>query len=279
VQSIFAQSFEDWELLLVDDGSTDGSLEAVLRITDPRVKVITDGSNRGLPHRLNQISDLARGEFIARMDGDDIMHPDRLSDQLQIMQGHPELDMVGSRAVVINEKNEPIGVVGPEKIDMDPWSFLRKSQFVHPSIMAKAKWLKDNRYSSEFVRAEDHELWIRACRTSVFGQAPRLLLFYRDEQPNNPQKYYATQRSDRRLARTYGNSIAGFWRTALFIVETYAKTWEYAARKAISGKPPRITRNVSPIRGNEADDYFRALGVIMGTQVAGLTVTESVHGV
>src|SRR4030066_138114 len=78
IRSIFAQSFQDWELLLLDDGSTDGSLQIAQSIDDPRVRVISDGCNRKLPARLNQIIDLARGQYIARMDADDLCGITRL---------------------------------------------------------------------------------------------------------------------------------------------------------------------------------------------------------
>src|SRR5687768_7329955 len=78
LKSVFAQSFKDWELLLVDDGSTDQSLSIAERVNDPRVKYIHDGNNRGLPCRLNQITESASGRILIRMDADDLMHPTRV---------------------------------------------------------------------------------------------------------------------------------------------------------------------------------------------------------
>src|SRR5438045_1632919 len=75
VRSVLAQTCRDWELLLVDDGSSDGSLELARRIEHPRIQVISDGVNQGLASRLNQIALLARGTYLARMDADDLMHP------------------------------------------------------------------------------------------------------------------------------------------------------------------------------------------------------------
>ena len=76
VQSIFAQSFQDWELLIVDDGSTDDSFRSLGAITDRRVRLFSDGAHRGLAARLNQIVRLSRGKYIGRMDADDLVHPD-----------------------------------------------------------------------------------------------------------------------------------------------------------------------------------------------------------
>jgi len=82
VRSVFAQTYPNWELILVDDGSTDGSYERATAIQDPRVRVLRDGQNKGLPARLNEIVRLAKGELVARMDADDAMHPLRLAKQV-----------------------------------------------------------------------------------------------------------------------------------------------------------------------------------------------------
>src|SRR4051812_7590490 len=78
IRSVFAQTFEDWELLLCDDGSTDGSLELARSIEDPRVRVLTDGANRGLPARLNELARASTADIVVRMDADDVMLPTRL---------------------------------------------------------------------------------------------------------------------------------------------------------------------------------------------------------
>ena len=78
VQSVISQTVRDWELILIDDGSRDGSLAIANSIQDPRIRVLSDGVNKGLPARLNQIVDEAKYDLIMRMDADDLMHPQRL---------------------------------------------------------------------------------------------------------------------------------------------------------------------------------------------------------
>ena len=88
IQSVIAQSYQNWELILVDDGSSDNSLEIAqdFALKDARIRVICDGKNRKLPYRLNQLILESKGDFIARMDADDIMHPDRLLIQLTYLK-------------------------------------------------------------------------------------------------------------------------------------------------------------------------------------------------
>src|SRR5262245_11146808 len=86
IQSVFAQTVTHWELLLMDDGSTDGSLAFARSLDDPRVRVFTDGLSLNLNRRLNQLIDLARAPYIARMDADDVMHPGRLERQHTLLE-------------------------------------------------------------------------------------------------------------------------------------------------------------------------------------------------
>ncbi|MBV5327771.1 MAG: glycosyltransferase family 2 protein, partial [Chlorobium sp.] len=97
VLSIVQQSFTDWELLLIDDGSTDGAIEELADLADSRIHVIRDGRNRGLAARLNEALGLARGYYFARMDADDISYPERFSQQLAFLKSDQSVDLLGSR--------------------------------------------------------------------------------------------------------------------------------------------------------------------------------------
>src|SRR5438067_2030114 len=96
VQSIVAQTFADWELIVVDDGSNDGSFSTLANIGDSRVHIYSDGRHCGLAARLNQIVDLARGRYIGRMDADDLSHPRRFEMQMDFLRRHHKIDGVGT---------------------------------------------------------------------------------------------------------------------------------------------------------------------------------------
>src|SRR5690606_22420882 len=110
IRSVFVQTHSNWELILIDDGSTDQSLDLALKIRDSRVRVISDGKHKGLPTRLNEITASASGEYIARMDADDVMHPERLEKQVKFLLSHPSCDVVGTGVFFIDKNGTPVGI-------------------------------------------------------------------------------------------------------------------------------------------------------------------------
>lgn len=181
LQSVLAQTWGDFEVLVLDDGSTDGSVSAAQALRDPRIRVVADGLALGLAPRLNQGVRLARGEFVARMDADDICLPARLEKQLSFLRAHPEVDLVGCRAAVFRSCGEVLGLLpfaaGHEEICARPWHTI---PLPHPTWMGRTRWFRDHPYRApEVVRAEDQELLLRACADSRYACLPDVLLGYR----------------------------------------------------------------------------------------------------
>src|SRR5690606_5073350 len=118
IKSIIQQSLKDWELILVDDGSTDNSLDIARYFAqkDTRIRVISDGLNKKLPYRLNQIIKESKGEYIARMDADDLIHPDRLKIQLEFLENNKNFDLVSAGIISINDKNQIKGIRKVDKV-------------------------------------------------------------------------------------------------------------------------------------------------------------------
>jgi glycosyltransferase involved in cell wall biosynthesis len=190
IHSILNQSFVNFELLIVNDGSKDESIDIIESFTDKRITLINDGLNKGLPKRLNEITQLAKGDFIVRMDADDIMHIDRLKTQLNILLENSFIDVLGSNAYSINEHNEIIGARMPLKTENN--DLLKVLGFIHPTIIGKSIWFKNNLYDEKAIRCEDAELWNRVNTKSNFYCTSIPLLFYREFGGDYYKKYIGT---------------------------------------------------------------------------------------
>ncbi len=178
--SVFRQSFQEWELILIDDGSTDACM-AGFGVPDPRVRVVQDGRNEGLAARLNQGIDLARGRYLARMDQDDIAYPERLKLQANFLESNPDIDLVASRTLLFRGDGSIVGLSPLRRTHREicaaPW---RGFFLPHPTWMGRIEWFRRHRYRiPEYVRAEDQELLLRSYRTSRFACLPEVLLGYR----------------------------------------------------------------------------------------------------
>jgi len=192
VRSVFAQTHQDWELILIDDGSTDRSLELVRSIKDPRVKVYSDGKNRRLAARLNEIVDLSTHDFIGRMDADDLMARDRIEKQLLALVSDPLCDLVSTGVVSLTDDNKPVGVRSPRPLHaVTPRSLLLSHHgIVHASIIARKDWYIRNRYREDLPVAQDMSLWISAYAKGDLGVKfiSEPLYFYREDSSVTPEK-------------------------------------------------------------------------------------------
>lgn len=181
VNSIIAQTYTNWELFVIDDGSTDNAIDTIKSIKDERIKILKDGLNKGLAARLNQAIELANGQYFARMDQDDISMPDRFKLQIAAFEVNPNLDLVATRTLTINSKNKVIGQLPfastHQQICAKPW---RGFYMPHPSWLGKIEWFRMYRYASPGPYfCEDQELLLRAYKKSQFACLEQPLLNYR----------------------------------------------------------------------------------------------------
>ena len=181
VESILNQSYSDFEFIIINDGSTDGSLNILKRFKeqDERIKIISR-ENKGLVYSLNEGVNLAQGEYIVRMDADDISEPNRFEKQLQYMQINNQV-VCGSYATIINSSGEKIGEMNYPPFAEKIKSFaLLHNPFVHPSVMFKKDiFLKVGGYKRFFKYIEDYELWTRIVFKYKSGNIPERFLRYR----------------------------------------------------------------------------------------------------
>jgi glycosyltransferase involved in cell wall biosynthesis len=165
IKSVLAQTFQEWELILVDDGSSDGSLDIAKKYEqlDSRIRVISDGLNKKLPTRLNEIIKEAKFNLIARMDADDLMDIERLEKQYAFLSANPEYDLVTTGMYSIDQSNEVLGKRLPENRIMQANEILGGlTNLLHASMLAKKQWCLRNPYREDNALAEDYELWLSA---------------------------------------------------------------------------------------------------------------------
>lgn len=185
IKSILAQTHELWELILIDDGSIDASLAIAKRFeeADHRIKVIADGINKKLPARLNQLIEEANYDYIARMDADDLIHPDRLAIQLSFLEKNPDYDLVSTGVVSIDNFNKVYGCRHVDQIYTEFKEIAAAYPIVHAAVLAKKSWYERNKYNENYPRSEDYDLWCRAISNQDLNLAvlPDLLYYYREE--------------------------------------------------------------------------------------------------
>lgn len=187
ILSVLSQTFVDFTLLLIDDGSTDSSLKIAQKyLSDKRVKIVSDGKNINLGNRLNSIPAMTETTYLARMDADDIMHPQRIEKQINILKNNPEIDVLGTNAYSIDENSD---VIGKRMVFQDN-SLVSVTTFTHPTIIAKTQWFKENPYDVLALRVEDSELWLRTNDKYVFKATSEPLFFYREIGNQYYKKYF-----------------------------------------------------------------------------------------
>jgi glycosyltransferase involved in cell wall biosynthesis len=176
IDSILNQTFSDFEFLIIDDCSTDSTLSIVKSYGDPRINVIEKGQNTGYTNSLNSAILIAKGKYIARMDGDDISLPERFHRQYDFLERNPEVVICGTA----------IQIIGTKDIQRHPFNhndlkikLCFSSVFHHPTVMIKASVLKQNFYNKEFEPAEDYELWTRLAFLGKMANLEDVLLNYR----------------------------------------------------------------------------------------------------
>jgi glycosyltransferase involved in cell wall biosynthesis len=196
LESILCQTFTDFELIAVNDGSTDGS-EAVLDTfakRDTRVRVVHQ-PNRGLIFSLNRGLELSRGEFIARMDADDVSLPERLTKQVEFLRSNPQIALVGSSMTIIDANGGFLRDIHyPVGHSLVKSKMQEACSLAHPTIMARREVLRAmGGYRPSFHHAEDYDLWLRLIEHYEIDNLDEILLLYRQHGGNISVRYRQTQ--------------------------------------------------------------------------------------
>jgi glycosyltransferase involved in cell wall biosynthesis len=260
---------DNWNLIAIDDGSTDSSLELIRSVKDSRIQVISDWRSLGLVDRLNQIAAMADTEFLARMDADDIMHPERLAVQCAYLERNLHINLAGSAAYVIDGSGQVMGKRGEQPLDLRPASVLRHGLFIHPTVIGRRRWFLRNPYSADYVRAEDRELWCRTCKTEQFVALTRPLLFYR-EREDAAAKYCMSCRTHREIIRKYGPEYIGTAGTLSLVCMSRAKEMVYRLSSCVGMERRLVQARNTAISRGEFQYASRVLALMKQTQLPGI---------
>jgi glycosyltransferase involved in cell wall biosynthesis len=211
--SVFRQTFADFELIVVDDGSTDETAAILGRLVDSRVRVVRQETARGLAAALNAGLRLARGRWVARFDADDVCEPERLERQVEAMGStHPGTTVLGTWVRIIDAHGRPIGEMRPppDAGTLGGLLFLSNS-LVHPTVLVERDRLTAaGGYDERFSCAQDYDLWLRlaavGCRMDVL---PLHLMRYRQHRATVSRRHPARQERGavRALQRAYAVAL------------------------------------------------------------------------
>lgn len=271
IQSVFAQTIDDWELIVVDDASTDGSFEYLQRICDPRVLVVRNDHNMRHPATVNSGNEIARGKWVARMDADDIILPTRIEKQAEALEASPEVDAIGCGTFMTDINLKPIlvqrFVTSNQDIKRTPTLFYPLN---YGSLVAKSAWWKRWRLDPKAVEQTSFDLFFRSHRETIFGNIPNPLYIYR---------FAGNTRSVRKLtinvcyrARTlllHGFRMGMPFQTMLGLALLVPRPLLYLIKAAIGSFTPIIPARGQSTNISQKDlDFLRAgLAKIADTEV------------
>ena len=205
IKSVLDQTFTDFELLLIDDGSSDSTLELVQSLTDNRLKIVQNEQNMGLVGTLQKGLLLCRGRYIARMDADDICLADRFAKQIDFLGAHPEVDIVGGAIQFFGDEQPTAVHVFPGEHNEIRAGLLFYCTLAHPALMFRRELVDQGlfQYSDTYRHAEDYHLWSQLLRQARSANLQDCVLMYRlhTKQISSGQssKQYEVSRQVRKL--------------------------------------------------------------------------------
>ena len=182
ISSILNQTYNKFELIIIDDGSTDTSYEIAESNKDSRITILKNNSNTGIVSCLNASIKLTKGKYIARIDADDMMHRERLEKQVSFLEDdkNKEIVLVGSNHFIIDSNSHNVSLKQFPITDSEIKAcMLFQNPFSHPSVMIRTNILKKEKYSNKFNHAEDYQLWFKLSTNYKMANIPEFLTYYR----------------------------------------------------------------------------------------------------
>jgi len=216
IRSILCQTFEDFELIVIDDASNDHTAEILASFSDPRIRISRNSTNLGLTRSLNIGLDLCKGKYIARMDSDDISHPERFARQVDFLEKHPSIGVLGTNYERITIEGTHTGKVRTHRSDWElvHWLINFENPISHPTVCLRTNLIRQvGGYDENFRYTQDYDLWGRLARITHLANLPETLLYYRSGHENqistnnlNLQKEYELKIRQRIVSQLTGQT-------------------------------------------------------------------------
>jgi glycosyltransferase involved in cell wall biosynthesis len=255
IESILAQTFTDFELLLINDGSSDESVQIIEQFTDPRIRLVHNERNLGLIETLNRGAALARGKYIARMDADDVALPQRLEKQVAFLDQHSGIHVVAAFVDFINTDAEVTGSWSTDRAANTEAAIRnlmpQTNCIAHPAVMMRTETLRQFLYSPAQKGAEDYDLWLRLLAAGKrIAKIEEVLLHYRIHPASITVQLKAAIPLEKRLLRIKRKFVAGQLQRLQFskiLVAVVKSMMRNAARHIIKNKLPLWLRDLKRI--------------------------------
>jgi glycosyltransferase involved in cell wall biosynthesis len=268
VRSVVAQSIGDWRLVLLDDGSVDGGADLVAAVRDPRITLVRGRENLGPPVRLNELTELVDTPFLARMDGDDLMHPRRLERSLDALATDPGLSFVCGHAVSIDAAGVPSGLRRSASNPSTRDHFVH-APFVHATVTGRTEWFRLHPYDPAFRRCQDQELWVRTLGDRRVRTLEAPLLYLREAGTVPARKYAASMAGTRRVVSTHRERLGR--RSALALSGlTRVKEAAYRVAEPLGAVDALVARRARPLAPDELRRHAEVVAGIRGVALPGV---------
>jgi glycosyltransferase involved in cell wall biosynthesis len=181
LESLLHQTFTDFELIIIDDGCTDNSMEIIREMMEPRIRVLTNDANRGIVYSRNRGIENVKGRYIAPFDSDDIARHDKFEKQIAFLEKNRDYGMIGSWCVLIDDHGKPTGKKWkvnepPERI---PAILLFRNYFAQSAMVIRKELIPEGGYSTGYDVVEDYKMWIDITSRHKAWNYPDYLLYYR----------------------------------------------------------------------------------------------------